>query len=31
MHLASDQLAALIKFDLATWGPVVAKSGMAKE
>ena len=26
-----DQLAALIKSDLATWGPVVAKSGMAKE
>jgi tripartite-type tricarboxylate transporter receptor subunit TctC len=26
-----DQLAALIKSDLATWGPVVAKSDMAKE
>ena len=26
-----DQLTALIKTDLATWGPVVAKSGMAKE
>jgi tripartite-type tricarboxylate transporter receptor subunit TctC len=26
-----DQLAALIKSDLAMWGPVVAKSGMAKE
>ena len=26
-----DQLAALIKSDLATWGPVVAKSGIAKE
>ena len=26
-----DELAALIKSDLATWGPVVEKSGMAKE
>ena len=26
-----DQLAELIKSDLATWGPVVEKSGMAKE
>jgi tripartite-type tricarboxylate transporter receptor subunit TctC len=26
-----DQLAELVKTDLATWGPVVAKSGIAKE
>ena len=26
-----DQLAALVKSDLAMWGPVVEKSGMAKE
>ena len=26
-----DELAALIKSDLATWGPVVKKSGIAKE
>lgn len=26
-----DELAALIKSDLAKWGPVVEKSGMAKE
>jgi tripartite-type tricarboxylate transporter receptor subunit TctC len=26
-----DQLAGLVKSDLATWGPVIAKSGIAKE